>query len=67
VDVVQLVRRIGSVMVFYAHRKQLKLKRRIASTVPRAALGDPVRVQQLLVNLVNNAIRYVLWIGLGGI
>jgi signal transduction histidine kinase len=60
VDVVQLVRRIGSIMVFYAHRKQLKLKRRIAATVPRAALGDPLRVQQILVNLVNNAIRYVL-------
>jgi len=41
-----------------AHQKNLELIYDIADEVPAAVLGDPVRVRQILNNLVSNAIKF---------
>jgi signal transduction histidine kinase len=57
IDLISLVRNLSATMAFYAHRKRLKLRCRVASAVPRTVSGDPLRLQRVLVNLVQNAIR----------
>ncbi len=45
-------------MAIDAHRKGLELAYDIAPETPDAWLGDPIRLRQVIVNLVSNAIRF---------
>jgi two-component system, sensor histidine kinase and response regulator len=41
-----------------ARQKDLKLRSEIAPGVPEILVGDPVRVRQVLINLVGNAVKF---------
>jgi hemerythrin-like metal-binding protein len=53
-----LVQRCSSVMAHRAEGKGLQLLETIDEAVPDVLLGDPLRIEQILLNLVGNAIKF---------
>ncbi|WP_210513783.1 hybrid sensor histidine kinase/response regulator [Hymenobacter terricola] len=54
----EAVRRLSAMFKFATESKGLYLKVQVAGNVPAAVLGDSVRLNQILVNLVGNAIKF---------
>jgi len=54
----EAVRRLGAMFKFATESKGLFFKVNVVENVPAAVLGDPVRLNQILVNLVGNAIKF---------
>jgi signal transduction histidine kinase/HPt (histidine-containing phosphotransfer) domain-containing protein len=52
------VRRLSTMFRYAADSKDLLLRVEVAPEVPTAVLGDPTRLQQVLVNLVSNALKF---------
>ena len=55
---VQVVAEVASLMRTQAAAKQLNLKTELAQPLPETVLTDPLRLRQVLVNLVGNAIKF---------
>ena len=49
---------IAKLLSFKADSKGIKLTVEIAKNVPQILIGDPFRINQILTNLVNNAIKF---------
>lgn len=54
----ELVEQVTVLMTNAAVRRKLKLSYRIDQDVPPAVRGDPIRLRQILTNLVSNAIKF---------
>jgi two-component system sensor histidine kinase/response regulator len=54
----EIVQGVTQTFVSAAHQKNLKLDSRIANEVPEVLVGDPLRLRQILVNLVGNAVKF---------
>jgi len=58
IDVRELVDSVAELMRGSARNQNLKLSIRIAENVPDVVRGDPIRLRQVLINLVSNAIKF---------
>lgn len=58
-DLGPLVQRAVGLSAMNAHVKGLELITDIDSNIPRRLKGDPLRIQQIMVNLMNHAIKFV--------
>ncbi|RMG34970.1 MAG: response regulator [Gammaproteobacteria bacterium] len=54
----ELVQDVLDLMAGNAQRKGLRLKLEIDESVPERVRGDPIRLRQILANLVSNAIKF---------
>jgi signal transduction histidine kinase/ligand-binding sensor domain-containing protein/HPt (histidine-containing phosphotransfer) domain-containing protein/BarA-like signal transduction histidine kinase len=53
-----LINKTNNICALRAHAKDLELIVKVHSDVPKHIKSDPVRLQQILVNLVSNAIKF---------
>lgn len=58
VDLLELVEQTSDIIKYHASQKGLELLLNIPPAMPRMALADPVRLKQVLVNLLNNAVKF---------
>jgi len=54
----ELIHKVYSFQEHTAEEKMIALTTRVTPQVPETLIGDPVRLQQVIVNLVSNAIKF---------
>jgi PAS domain S-box-containing protein len=57
-DLEQVLQNLADMVLYRANEKNLELVFDIAPDVPLSLVGDPLRLEQVLVNLVNNAVKF---------
>lgn len=57
-NVHDIIHGIGDLVSNGINKKQLELAIYVEPKIPHTLLGDPIRIKEILLNMINNAIRY---------
>ncbi len=57
-DIMQLLKNIGSMFTFSAKKKGISFALDIQGDIPECLYGDDIRLRQVLVNVVGNAVKF---------
>ena len=57
-DLLEICGQVADMVTYQAHQKDLEILLNIASNVPRYISVDPVRLRQILINLLGNAVKF---------
>ena len=57
-DVVELTERVVDLIAIEAFNKKLEVITDIDYNIPRQIMGDPTRLQQIILNLIKNAVKF---------
>ena len=57
-DLGDLMNKVGEALAVRAHEKGLELAIRVLPEAPAELVGDPLRIRQILINLVGNAVKF---------
>lgn len=57
-ELLPLIDSVIAIMELKANEEKLTLNKFVDSDIPDFLIGDPVRLNQILINLINNAIKY---------
>lgn len=57
-DIYEILEEISSMVYFEIERKGLKINCSIEKGIPKYLIGDPVRIKQIILNIVSNAIKF---------
>jgi signal transduction histidine kinase len=58
INLIELVNNVSDLTLSMANEKGLKLVCKIDADVPQIIIADPLRLNQILINLINNAIKF---------
>ena len=58
IDIKSCIREVIEMMMFSAREKGIDFYSKIDSNIPEFVVGDPLRVKQVLINLISNAIKF---------
>lgn len=57
-DLLKLINGVVTLMSAYADEKGIYIRADIADNTPQYVMGDPTRIRQVILNLINNAIKF---------
>jgi len=58
IDVMELASQVADLIVYQAQQKKLEILLNISPEIPQFIYGDAIRIRQVLVNLMGNAIKF---------
>jgi len=58
IDIIELINQSADIIKFAAEKKKLELLLNVSPNMPRFAFTDPVRLKQIIANLLGNAVKF---------